>query len=438
MVTRTKSPYRKPCMRLNPTQPGLDIYRSPWTWQLWTLASVLSLSAWAAFALRTDDAPAPRPFAATSEKKAPIGEEVVQASPSAAVTVHRQPAPQALRAEILESADPRAEKLSAFVSAQYSAQGPVGLPPVPQARAMVAAFRENRSALERASALAPTQPLAADKTAARDQWLSAIHVGDVLGDQGHLGAALQSYQNALNTAEQLATSDPSNTQWQSDVAQSLTRIAWVQKHQGQLQNALQNCLRSLALVQRLAALDPANADWQQDLASRYRDVGDVLRLQGHFAQAQEMYQTAWDTMHNLVRIAPDYAEYQQKWAGLYELMGDVQRAQGQLAAALQSYGQSFTILQQLVQSHPGQAQWLSDWANAHYVLAGLYRQQGRMTQALQMGQAALAVHERLVALDPANAMWAGDLTIAHDLLGLIYTDQGRTNLAWQSPILGAP
>src|SRR5690606_11069486 len=148
---------------------------------------------------------------------------------------------------------------------------------------------------------------------------------DVLAAQGDLPGALSSHQQGLEIADRLASSDPSNTQWQQDLAISLERmgaaeaaneqiekaIAWFEKSRDQWallidrdptnavwQRGITDSLRqlaslyipmsrhdealslaeqSLAISERLAALDPSNVLWQKDVAV-IRDL--VARLRG--------------------------------------------------------------------------------------------------------------------------------------------------------------
>jgi tetratricopeptide (TPR) repeat protein len=414
----------------------------PWAWWLLAPAATLTLSALASYALKVNPAFAPAPQASTAAEQERMA-DVIQADPSATVAVQRQPLPvrppflNALETYDFARTDTPGATAVALVSANRllepaAALDSVSLLPAQQAWHWLATFRHSSETLARASALTPTQPISADKTAAHDQWLSALRLGDVLRDQGRLDAALQSYQVAFDIAQQLAGKDPGNTQWQSDLSQSYTRIAEVQIDQGQLKNALQNRWLSLALMQRLVALDPANLDWQQDLAARYSEVGDVLFLQGSLSPALEHYQMAWGIMQRLVSMRPGQAEFQVTWALLYQRLGHVQIGQGQLAAAWQNYEQHFAILERLVQSNPSQTQWLNLWGWALYDLANLHQEQGLIAQALQKGLTALALFERLVTLDPANAKWKFDVVRAHDLLGMIYLKQGRSGLAGQS------
>jgi len=66
----------------------------------------------------------------------------------------------------------------------------------------------------------------AAKTAADERDQSAAHnaVGDVLVSQGNLPAALTAYRASLAIRETLAKRDPGNSQWQTDVAVSCSKL----------------------------------------------------------------------------------------------------------------------------------------------------------------------------------------------------------------------
>ena len=55
--------------------------------------------------------------------------------------------------------------------------------------------------------------------------LSREGIGEVLGDQGNLPAALDAFKAAVAIKERLATADPGNAFWQRRLALGLGRVA---------------------------------------------------------------------------------------------------------------------------------------------------------------------------------------------------------------------
>jgi len=107
-----------------------------------------------------------------------------------------------------------------------------------------------------------------------------LQVGIVLEAQGDLAGALQEYRASLAIVERLASSDPSNTGWQRDLSLSYNTVRYVLEAQGDvleaqgdLTGAMQEYRAALAIAERLASSDPSNTQWQQNL-SRIRGKVD--------------------------------------------------------------------------------------------------------------------------------------------------------------------
>ena len=68
-------------------------------------------------------------------------------------------------------------------------------------------------------------------------------------------------------------SDPKNAVWRADLSASHIKIGDALRHQGKLQEALTSYQEALALAKGLAQSDPTNNEWQRDVAVNLREVG---------------------------------------------------------------------------------------------------------------------------------------------------------------------
>ena len=67
-------------------------------------------------------------------------------------------------------------------------------------------------------------------------------------------------------AETLAKADPTNTEWQRDVAMSHGKIGLVHQQRGERDEARRAFEAGRAIMAKLVKLDPSNAGWKRDLA----------------------------------------------------------------------------------------------------------------------------------------------------------------------------
>ena len=97
-----------------------------------------------------------------------------------------------------------------------------------------------------------------------------------------LDEALNAYRDSLAIRQRLATADPSNAQWQRDLAVGHAKSASVYEPQGRIADALQELAQGRDIMAALVAVAPGNAQWKKDLAWFEEQTA---RLQGQ-ARAQ--------------------------------------------------------------------------------------------------------------------------------------------------------
>lgn len=66
--------------------------------------------------------------------------------------------------------------------------------------------------------------------------------------------------------EGLASKDPSQTQWQRDLAMSHAKLGDAMRAFGKLSASVEAYRSALPIFERLAELDPTNAQWRDDVA----------------------------------------------------------------------------------------------------------------------------------------------------------------------------
>jgi hypothetical protein len=84
--------------------------------------------------------------------------------------------------------------------------------------------------------------------------------------QGDATAALNSYQASLDIIQRLARTDPSNTQWQRDLAVSFGNVALIEAQQDLREKALEGFRQARDIIAQLRQKSPDNATLPKDLA----------------------------------------------------------------------------------------------------------------------------------------------------------------------------
>ena len=110
-----------------------------------------------------------------------------------------------------------------------------------------------------------------------DLALSYEKLGEIAVSAGKLNDAHTWFDKALAIRETLVAADPSNTDWQRDLSLSYERLGGIAVSVGKLDDARTWSEKAVAVRMALAAADPSNAGWQRDLCITFVKVALVAR-----------------------------------------------------------------------------------------------------------------------------------------------------------------
>ena len=85
------------------------------------------------------------------------------------------------------------------------------------------------------------------------------------------------------------------------------RIDDAEIDQGQIAQALESYRAGLAIAERLAKSDPSNTDWQRNLALGYMRLGSVYAAQNDSAKARDAFKAGRAIIVRLVELSPQNA-----------------------------------------------------------------------------------------------------------------------------------
>jgi DNA-binding CsgD family transcriptional regulator/Flp pilus assembly protein TadD len=159
-----------------------------------------------------------------------------------------------------------------------------------------------------------------------------VLLGDVFRTKGRLDDALTAFHEALAIVKLLTATDPSNADWQRDLAVAHSKIGDIAQAQGRLDDALTAFHEALAIVKLLTATDPSNADWQRDLAVAHSKIGDIAQAQGRLEDALNAFYEVLAISQRLAATDPSNADWQRDLAVAHSKIGDIARARGHLDA----------------------------------------------------------------------------------------------------------
>jgi tetratricopeptide (TPR) repeat protein len=259
----------------------------------------------------------------------------------------------------------------------------------------------------------------------RELAMALSRIGDVLQSEGNLSEAYIVYQESLAIRRRLVDQEPSNAGWQRGLAVTSSRIGGILEAQGLLRAAKAAFEDSMAILRHLTEQDPTNADWQRNLAAVHSNLGDVLESQGNLREAEASFGESLAIFRRLALQDPSNSGWKRGLAAAYSRIGGLLESQGQLSEAQTAFGEFLSILRGLTEQDAGNAGWQRDLAVALAREGDILEAQGKLSNALAAFEESLAILAPLAEQDPNNAGWQRDLAVTFSKIGGVLAEQGH-------------
>ncbi len=242
--------------------------------------------------------------------------------------------------------------------------------------------------------------------------------------QGQLDGALLAASRASHFTDVAAQKDPKSLPIQFGVATSHFWIANVHRFRGELPEALKHAEIYRDVTARVATSEPSNRDYQIERDYGEAAVATILEQQGNFSRAAEVYEASVRERRARMAANPTSASDRAELAVLLNKLGYVRQCLGDLAAARRDFEEEFEIDSALSSADPRQHKWRERLSISHDFLAGLLEMSGEDDDALNHRQAEVSIGRELHAHDPDNAGWQRNLAIAQMRLGDLLRRRG--------------
>ena len=225
----------------------------------------------------------------------------------------------------------------------------------------------------------PATDLTADALAQRTR--AQLKLGAVRRDQGRIDEALETFKGALATSEDLLRRDPTNIEYQTIDAESLSWIGFVDWSQGRLDQALARFSAASGVLLNVSQRRPDDADLMDRIGAVRTNIGRI-----------------------------------------YEARGQIEEARGEYAKVLEGYTY-------LSRREPDALAWRTELGYAHNNLAQLASKDGRLEDAVREYIADRDIKVHLFELDPTNNSRREDLVASEAFLGRVLYLCGQTDAA---------
>lgn len=251
-------------------------------------------------------------------------------------------------------------------------------------------------------ALQDSQRLDANSLGRRSR---ALHlIGELRDKGGHLDQALAAFESAAVTTGQLLARDADDGQRVFDHAQSVYWVGYIAWRRGQAEQAEPAFLEYRTLARRLVRIDPTNVDWQLEVAYANQNLGVVQLDRLQLADALNSFSETRQIFEDLVAVRPmlagSVAETSGWIAKVDEAAGDydaaivAQKARLALVTAAPDADKNKDLQHQIV--------------NVNFELGRLNLYRGDLAIAEHHARIALQGADAMVASDRANMFWLAE------------------------------
>jgi eukaryotic-like serine/threonine-protein kinase len=231
------------------------------------------------------------------------------------------------------------------------------------------------------------------------------YIGMTHWDQGRLDTAQQSFESAQTVLQRAMTSAPDNQPLQYELANVDNNIGHVLEARGRLDEALTPYESTLTLSQQLVVAKPDNTDWADQLGDAHNNLGKLALMRGDLATAVAEY-TADDAIEaKLAARDPRDNDKRDNMVKVRAILGRTQALTGDLETGMRDLQQAVDLSTQLTKVDPSNADFQEDLALYSSQLARLRRLSGDLPAAQALTAQSLTIFRVLTKQDPANVGW---------------------------------
>lgn len=234
-----------------------------------------------------------------------------------------------------------------------------------------------------------------------------------------VASAVVLYKRALEIADELASTDLTNTEAQLDLSICYRRLGDVSLRLQQIESARANYQNAMLIRERLAATKPSSAEALQSLAVAYDRMGDVMLWMDQSPGAIAYYQKALEARQTLATADPSSTSAQHDLSVSHVKLGDLNLRVQQIQTALGHYQEASNILRKLAAASPDDRSVRRD-LSAVYGSLGIGCLQARQVQeAAEYCEEAWNITQQLASDDPTDLQAQRDLSISYEHMGIV-------------------
>ena len=249
-------------------------------------------------------------------------------------------------------------------------------------------------------------------------------IGIVRQEQGHLPAAMESFQAAAKLAGAVADADPADARRQIAYSRSLAFLGMTHWNQGGLDSAQESFETARRALERARSNAASAPDLLFHLAAVNNDIGHVLEARGKIDEAEAEYRDMLAYCEQLVAGANVKANWKSELGLAHNNLGKVALMRGDLVTAIAEYAADDAIESSLSALDPKNNDQLENTMRTRAILGRTLALTGDIEAGIHNLRQAVDIADQLLKVDPNHgefleyaALYSSQLSRLHRLRG---------------------
>jgi tetratricopeptide (TPR) repeat protein len=237
-----------------------------------------------------------------------------------------------------------------------------------------------------------------------DHAQNVFYVGSIALQRGDQNAAMQAFREYKTLSDREVALDPNNIQWRMEVQNADGNLGVMLYNQRRFAEASTQLEQSLRMMEGIVQVDPTNTDYQKSLVESLAWVADSDHALGRLDDANSVREQDVALLNGLLarthdsEFAAKLIPAQRVLGWLYASRGKTDRAIAQVQAAADQAERLFAI-------EPGNTIWIEHAAKAHLDMSGYLLAGGKLEQATTEAANGCRLATSLVSHDGRVADW---------------------------------
>lgn len=252
-----------------------------------------------------------------------------------------------------------------------------------------------------------------DDRTLEEQARSLAGIGEVSLNQGNYQDAMDAFTEAHTRSLALYERDSNNSSRLFDLSQAEFWRGYVALEQGRLNDAQLWLSKYRDSAITLSAMEPSNFDWQREVAYGYHNMAVLDKTMGNYEAALTQMLAERELYSRWLIEYPDDLQLRSEAANVDSWLGSLTLAQGKLTLSKEFFTKQVKAIEQNIEDDPNNVEWKEGSKTSLAFLAEVTEALGNFTQSKHLYQRAFAIAEQLYNQDPSNAIWMLELGQSH-------------------------